>query len=328
MAGAIMSRELLANWLYGVAYNTALKAKAATARRRACERRVAEMSETKAAGQDLWSYLRPVRDVELSRLPEKYRVPIILCDLEGKTRKEAARQLGWPEGTLSGRLARGRRLRAAKLTRRGLALSSGSLAVMLSQQVSARVSAALVSATVQAAAVFESGRVVTGIISAKVALLAEGVLKSMLTAKLKMATGVLCGLMILVGGTSQVAGLYDQDNPGSAERRPSVTAPHAEKIDHLIRQLGSRKFADRAAAAKALAEIGEPALAALRRTAASGVDLETCRRAEDLVRKIERRWELLCFKGHTDAIPGAVLSPNGQLVLSAGRSESSPRLWD
>ena len=145
----------------------------------------------------------------------------------------------------------------------------------------------------------------------------------MLTAKLKMATGVLCGLMILVGGTSQVAGLYDQDNPASA-----VTAPNAEKIDHLIRQLGSRKFADRAAAAKALAEIGEPALAALRRTAVSGVDLETCRRAEDLVRKIERRWELLCFKGHTDAIPGAVLSPNGQLVLSAGRSESSPRLWD
>jgi RNA polymerase sigma factor (sigma-70 family) len=122
-AGAIMSRELLANWLYGVAYNTALKAKAATARRRVCERRgrpalVAEMSETKAAGQDLWSDLRPVLDVELSRLPDKYRVPIILCDLEGKTRKEAARQLGWPEGTLSGRLARGRRLLAAKLTRR------------------------------------------------------------------------------------------------------------------------------------------------------------------------------------------------------------------
>jgi len=134
---------------------------------------------------------------------------------------------------------------------------------------------------------------------------------------------VLCGLMILVGGTSQVAGLYDQGSPA-----PAVKAPNAERIDQLIRQLGSTKFADRAAAGKALAEIGEPALPALRRTAASGIDLETCRRAEDLVRKIERRWELLCFKGHTDAVPGAVLSPNGQLVLSAGRSESSPRLWD
>jgi RNA polymerase sigma factor (sigma-70 family) len=322
-AGAIMSRELLANWLYGVAYNTALKAKAATARRRVCERRVAEMAETKTAGQDLGSDLRPVLDVELSRLPEKYRVPIILCDLEGKTRKEAARQLGWPEGTLSGRLARGRRLLAAKLTRRGVAIASASLAMMLSQQVSARVSAALVSATVQAAAVFESGRVVTGTISAKVAALAEGVLKSMLTAKLKTATAVLGGLMILAAATSQVAGLYDQDRPASAGK-----APNAERIDQLIRQLGSRKFADRVAAGKALAEIGEAALPALRRTAANGIDLETCRRAEDLVRKIERRWELFCFKGHTDAIPGAVLSPNGQLILSAGRSESSPRLWD
>src|SRR5207253_8578740 len=119
----------------------------------------------------------------------------------------------------------------AKLTRRGLALSSGSLAVVLSQQVSAQVSAALMSATVQAAAVFESGRVVTGIISAKVALLAEGVLKSMLTAKLKMATGVLCGLMTLAAA-SQVAGLYKQDSPGSAPK-----APITKRIDHLIRQL-------------------------------------------------------------------------------------------
>src|SRR5206468_4459561 len=138
---------------YGVAYQTARKARATAAKRNARETLVTEMPEPDAPEQDIWHDLQPLLDQELSRLPDKYRVPIILCDLEGKTRKEAARQLGWPEGTLSGRLARGRRLLAAKLTRRGLALSGGSLAVMLSQQVSARVSAALVSATVQAAAV-------------------------------------------------------------------------------------------------------------------------------------------------------------------------------
>src|SRR5262245_55728521 len=154
-AAAIASRELLAGWLYGVAYNIALKANAANARRRARERQVTAMPEPEAAQQDLGSDLQPLLDVELSRLPERYRAPLVLCDLEGKTRKEAARQLGWPEGTLSGRLWRARAALAKRLAQRGLVLSGGALAAVLAQGAApACVPAPLVASTVRAATLF------------------------------------------------------------------------------------------------------------------------------------------------------------------------------
>src|SRR5262249_42356029 len=249
----------------------------------------------------------------------------ILCDLEGKTRKEAARQLGWPEGTLSGRLARARTLLAKRLARRGVALSGGLLAVLLSEKtVSAGVPPSLLATTVKAAGLMAAGKGGVGVISAEVAALTEGVVKAMLTARLKVATAVLLAVTALAIGTGGVAGLCQGEG-----QRPAATAPDQAEIDRLIRQLGSDKFSQREEARKALEDICDPALDALRKTAvASGVDLETRRRAEELIRTIEKRWELRCFTGHTDAVPSAALSPDGRLALSAGRSESSPRLWD
>src|SRR5207245_8138638 len=78
-----------------------------------------------------------VLDEELNRLPAKYRLPVVLCELEGRTRKEVARQLRLPEGTLSSRLATARRMLARRLTRRGVALSSGAMAVTMSQDAPA-----------------------------------------------------------------------------------------------------------------------------------------------------------------------------------------------
>src|SRR5262245_30686884 len=105
-AGSIASPELLAGWLYGVACQTALKARAAAARKRGREKLMAELPEPAAppgpAANDLQTYL----DGELKSLPDKYRAAIVLCDVEGKTRREAARELDWPEGTVAGRLAR------------------------------------------------------------------------------------------------------------------------------------------------------------------------------------------------------------------------------
>jgi RNA polymerase sigma factor (sigma-70 family) len=201
-AAGIRSRGLLANWLYGVAYNTARKARALAARRMSRERQVKEMPEPAAAEQDLWDDLRPLLDQELSRLPDKYRAVVVLCDLGGKTRKEAARQLSVPEGTVAGRLARARTMLAKRLTRLGAVLSGGALAALLSQKAaSASVPASVVSATIRAAGLLAAGQAAaTGVISVKVAALTEGVLRAMLLTKLKTAVTVLLVLGIVAFG--------------------------------------------------------------------------------------------------------------------------------
>jgi RNA polymerase sigma factor (sigma-70 family) len=206
-AASIAAPELLANWLYGVAHQTARKARATVARRRARERQVAQMPEPAVTDQHLWNELQPLLDQELSCLSDKYRVAIVLCDLEGKTRQEAARQLGVPDGTLAARLARGRAMLARRLARRGLAVSGGVLAAVLSQNVgSASVPTSVVSSTIQVLNLSRAGEAVAaGVISTRVAALTEGVLKTMLLKKLEvvallvaavgligMATVVLC----------------------------------------------------------------------------------------------------------------------------------------
>src|SRR5262245_42532773 len=136
-AAAVVPRAMVANWLYGVAHQTALKARANTARRGAREQQVVTMPEPAVQPEKLWDDVRPLLDLELRRLPDKYQAVIVLCDLDGKTRKEAARQLACPEGTVAGRLARARVMLAKRLTQRGVALSGGALAAVLSRKVAA-----------------------------------------------------------------------------------------------------------------------------------------------------------------------------------------------
>jgi RNA polymerase sigma factor (sigma-70 family) len=198
-AASLRSSGLLANWLYGVAYRTALKARAAAARRRAREKQIIDMPAPQVGTGEVWHELQLHLDRELQRLPEKYRVPVVLCDLEGKTRKEAARLVGVPEGALSTRLARARALLAKRLARHGLGLSGGMLAVALSQgEASACLSPPLVLATVKAAALAAAGTTMAaGVVSAKVMALTEGVLKTMLLTKLKLATAMLLAVAVL-----------------------------------------------------------------------------------------------------------------------------------
>jgi RNA polymerase sigma-70 factor (ECF subfamily) len=213
-AGSVVPREMVGNWLYGVAYRTALEAKRATARRRARERQVDDMPHPTVEPEECWRDLQPLLDRELNRLPDKYRVPVVLCDLEGRTRKEAARQLDLPEGTVSGRLTTARRILAKRLARHGLTLSAGALAAALSHgSASAAVPTTLVAATVQAA-----GQATTaGAVSAQVAALANTVVKVMALAKLKTAAALVLAAVVLGG-----AGVAAYHNSGGAETRPEA----------------------------------------------------------------------------------------------------------
>jgi RNA polymerase sigma factor (sigma-70 family) len=202
-ASSIASPELLANWLYGVAHQTATKARATAARRRTRERQVTDVPEPAAAERDLWNDLRPLLDEELSRLPETHRTVLVLCDLEGKTRAEAARSLGLPEGTVGSRLARARAMLAKRLARRGVVLSGGALAAVLSQNVaSAGAPVAVVSNTIRAASVFAAGHGVAGPVSVEAAALADGVLKAMMLTKLKAVVAVALVLGLLAAGAT------------------------------------------------------------------------------------------------------------------------------
>jgi RNA polymerase sigma factor (sigma-70 family) len=206
-AASIVPRELVGNWLYGVAHQTALMARRTAARRRAREVQVTVMPTIEAMQQHPWSDVQPLLDQELRRLPDNYRAVIVLCDLQGRTRKDVARQLGVPEGTVAGRLARARAMLSKRLTKRGVTLSGGALAAVLAQNVAAAgVPQSVVSSTIQAASLLAAGKAAaTGAISVKVAALIDGVMKAMSFTKLKATIAVVLILGLVATVTAILA---------------------------------------------------------------------------------------------------------------------------
>jgi RNA polymerase sigma factor (sigma-70 family) len=197
-AASISPRAKVGNWLYGVAHQTALKARATRAKRRLRERLVTEMPEPAVPEQDRWSELLPLLDQELSRLPEKYRTVLVLCELEGKTGKEAARELGLPQGTVASRLARGRAMLAKRLGRHGLAVSGGVFGTVLSGRSAP---AAVLSSTIKAVTSVAAGQAAAGLVPAQVAALAEGVRKAMLLTRVRTVLWISFGVGVLLLGS-------------------------------------------------------------------------------------------------------------------------------
>jgi RNA polymerase sigma factor (sigma-70 family) len=228
-AASVAPPEAVGSWLYGVAYNTALKARAASVRRRAKEKQVTAMPDLVAA-EDVWPDLAPLLDSELNRLPDKYRLPVILCDLEGRSRRAVARDLKIPEGTLSSRLTTARKMLARGLRRRGLPLAEAALATTIwGHAKAAGLPTSLVAATVKAAGLFTSGAATATF--APAAALAEGVLKGMVVSKLKLAAALLLsvgGLAALAGGHVARAVVAD----GPREQRPDGPPQHAHPGQH------------------------------------------------------------------------------------------------
>jgi RNA polymerase sigma factor (sigma-70 family) len=200
-ASSIAKLESVGSWLYGVAYRIALRAKVRAQRKQERERRYDEAlaggNSSPAAASD-GSELRPLLHEELSRLPEKYRAPVVLCYLEGKTNEEAARQLQWPAGTVKIRLSRARKLLHGRLVRRGMALSAGALALALSNEAAtAAVPSSLMASTAQAAA--------GGTATAGAGALADAAVKGMTAFKLKVAASVVAVASVVAAGVTLIA---------------------------------------------------------------------------------------------------------------------------
>jgi RNA polymerase sigma factor (sigma-70 family) len=227
-ANTIQPREMVGNWLYGVAYRTALEAKKMAARRRNREKKRFDMPRSEA-DPDRWQELRPLLDEELSRLPDKYRFVLIACDLEGHTRKEVARALDLPEGTVASRLARARAMLAKRLKRRNLAMSAAALAAVLAEQVTATcMPAALAASTTRAAALLATGKPVAGIISGNVAALINAAVKSMLLTKLEIAAAA---LMILAALGLGIGAFLPSANAG--KKPDTVIATRKDKPEQV-----------------------------------------------------------------------------------------------
>jgi RNA polymerase sigma factor (sigma-70 family) len=202
-AASIKPCERVGAWLYGVAYRTALKAKAMSQRRRSKQQPLADVPAPPLPGDSEWLALL---DREIQRLPDKYRLPIVLCDLEGKTRKQAAATLGWPEGTVATRLRDGRALVQKRLARHGLAVTGAAATFAWGQALSAiTVPAPLCTTTIQLASVFASGKA-AGLVPLNILALAEGVLQAMMVTKLKNATALVALVALLGAGLHGLSG--------------------------------------------------------------------------------------------------------------------------
>jgi RNA polymerase sigma factor (sigma-70 family) len=259
-AGTIRRPNFLGSWLYKVALRAALEAKSRDAQRRTHEWPAGDLqgggtSDDEAtptrekvawaaaedpatadpAAEAAWHELQPVLDDELQRLPEKYRVPLILCCLQGMTNEEAAAQLSWPTGTVKGRLARARDLLRNRLDRRGVALSTGFLTALLAQNATAATPRLLVNVTTQTALAFEAGQ--TALLAPQVAVLTKSVLHGIAIGRLKVAAAVVLALCVAGGAIGAgVVAAWPRANV-------SVSAPAPQA--HLSSSLGGwRPFPD------------------------------------------------------------------------------------
>ncbi len=222
-------RESLGPWLYGVAGRIARKARFVRSRRAATERQVSPMTPEPVTPAPEPDDEAAILDEELAALPELFRRPLVLCELQGKSRKEAARELGLAEGTLSSRLARGRRMLRDRLTRRGV----GPVIVGLV----ATVPAGLVTATAGRAVAMATGA--AGVVPAAILSLTEGMVKSMIVnwklAAVMVAAGI--GLSGFGGwdGTSRptatVAAAEPPGPPTHETAKPTPAHPSGVRVD-------------------------------------------------------------------------------------------------
>lgn len=220
--GTIRKRDSLTNWLYGVAYRTAMKAKRSAARRRNHETRSQERTSS-AAIRPSWDDVQAILDEEIEHLPATFRSAFVLCVLEGKTVPAAAAELQCKEGTVSSRLTRARQRLQKQLARRDIQLPAVLAALSVAEHAPAAVPSKLALATVRFGLLVAAGKTVGEGIPSHVSALAAGVTRAMLLSRAKIATILLLAVGLFASG----AGMLTHQASAAKEMQP----PDARRIE-------------------------------------------------------------------------------------------------
>jgi RNA polymerase sigma factor (sigma-70 family) len=238
-AAGIRKREAIGSWLHGVATRLSLRARAEAWRREHRRQPLRDMPMQDPLPDFVWRDLRPVLDEEIARLPSPFRQAFILCQLQGKTHEQAAKELGCPVGTVLSRLTRARKRLRVRLTRRGITLPAGVLAAALASRVRAGpVPSTYLEPVLRAAQGFATGNLtVAEAVSASAILLAEGVLKAMFLQRVRWVAGIL----LLAGLLGTVA--YSQQGADSGTRKEKEPSKKGQALD-FVRQTRDRPFSD------------------------------------------------------------------------------------
>jgi RND family efflux transporter MFP subunit len=242
-AGSIGRPQLLANWLHGVARRTALEARTRAQRRRMREQQRVETATGEPKGAAFAADVKPALDEEIGWLPERYRVPVILCYLEGRTNEEAARIIGCPKGTVLSRLASARQRLRVRLTRRGLAPTVGMTAALASASLRAAVPAALARRLVETA-ILGGGASLSAPLGAEVISLANGVLNAMFWTKATYVVAILLSLVLVGGGLVLWAPAVNSAGPPEARKVSTAAVQEKDEAKTKAAQPAAGQGAD------------------------------------------------------------------------------------
>jgi RNA polymerase sigma factor (sigma-70 family) len=312
----------LASWLHGVAYRVALKARAAAATRRRHEQQTHVGHDMPLEGV-AWEELRAVLDSELTKLPDRWRLPLVLCYLEGQTQDEAATQLGWSTRTLRRRLEEGRTALARRLRRRGV-LWPAALGVVLLSDCAAPAAprSALVDGTVAAATRIAAGQAPATVLAPEVAALTKGVARSMSLTKFRIAAvvlvlGVLAGCALgMLTRTATVAGpseAADNAQPRVAPTWKECTTIHYDDAHYVF----------------------SVALSPGGKTLATGINhFDRSRSGEVALWDTGTGKMHTVLKGHADLVQSLAFSPDGKSLAVGSHARDGAKvtgmviLWD
>jgi RNA polymerase sigma factor (sigma-70 family) len=238
-ASSLSWHDSIGNWLYGVAYRLARRARADMLRRQERERRAADLPRPEPRSQADWAEMSAVLDDEMQRLPQKCRAVLVACYLEGLTRDEAARQLGWSLRTLDRRLKRGRELLRNRLIRRGITLSAGLLSANLAESsLCAAVPGYLLATASRAAVAYAAAPSLAADVPAKAAVLADELIRGLAAAKVKLLMALLLAVTVVAGvATVAYRGWSGESEQGPA---PAVISPPQRPVQPKVEPRVSR----------------------------------------------------------------------------------------